>query len=114
MNYMAESMRGSRLGSTSYESDSAEFAPRQLTTFVCPEGHQFTMPFFIEADEIPDTWECECGELALRLGARQPEAKPVKIAKTHYDMLMERRTKKDLENLLKERMELLRKPQKAS
>lgn len=111
---MAESMRGSRLGSTSYESDSAENAPRRLTTFMCPEGHQFTLPFFLEADEIPDTWECECGELALRQGAKQPEVKPVKIAKSHYDMLMERRTKKDLENLLKERMELLRKPPKAS
>lgn len=111
---MAESMRGSRLGSTSYETDSGVNAPRLLTKFTCPEGHEFAMPFYIEADEIPDTWICECGETAVRNGVKRPEIKVVKPAKSHYDMLLERRSKKDLEGLLKERMELLRSPKKAS
>ncbi len=111
---MAESLRGSRLGATSYESDQTENAPRLLTTFYCPAGHSFTMPFSLEADEIPEIWDCECGQVALRQGVKKHVGKPVKLAKSHYDMLMERRTKKDLEGLLKERVELFRKPKKAS
>lgn len=111
---MADSMRGSRLGATSYETDSGVYAARLPTVYNCPDGHSFTMPFSIEAEEIPDTWACECGEIAIRVGAGKVENKPVKIPKSHYDMLMERRTKKDLENLLKERMEIIRKPKKAS
>lgn len=111
---MADSMRGSRLGATSYESDSGVYADRLPTVYICPVGHRFTMPFSVEAEEIPDTWECECGESAVRLGAGKPEVKPIKIPKSHYDMLLERRTKKDLESLLKERMETIRKPKKAS
>ena len=53
---MGESMRGSRLGTTSYEVDSGEYAPRALTTYVCDQGHRITMPFSVEADEIPTTW----------------------------------------------------------
>lgn len=101
-------MRGSRLGSTSYEVDPGFSAPRSLTTYHCPEGHQFTMPFYIEADEIPDTWECECGQLALRAGAKAKTAKVVKPLKTHYDMLLERRSKTDLEAILKERVSQIR------
>lgn len=111
---MAEAMRGTRLGSTSYEVDPGVNAPRLLTTFFCPEGHQFTMPFSIDADEIPDTWVCECGGIALRQGVKKAVERPQKAPKSHYDMLLERRSKRDLESLLKERMELLRHPKKAS
>lgn len=101
-------MRGSRLGSTSYEVDPGFSAPRSLTTYHCPESHQFTMPFYIEADEIPDTWECECGQLAVRHGSKAKVTKTVKPLKTHYDMLLERRSKTDLEAILKERVSQIR------
>ena len=39
---------------------------------------------------------------------RRPSAKPVKPARTHWDMLLERRTTAELEELLEERLELLR------
>ena len=54
-------------------------------------------------------WECRCGEEAkLQGGGPEHEAKPVKPARTHWDMLLERRSEKELEDILKERLELLR------
>lgn len=105
---MADSMRGSRLGSTSYEVDKGLSAPRQLTTYVCPAGHQTTLPFAAEADEIPDSWTCECGLIGTRWGRKTALQAPGKVIRSHYDMLLERRSVKDLEMLLKERLELIR------
>jgi hypothetical protein len=105
---MGESMRGSRLGTTSYEVDSGEYAPRALTTYVCDQGHRISMPFSVEADESPTTWPCACGAKGLRQGVQtQPTAEP-KHVRTHWDMLLERRTIKDLECILKERLEVIR------
>ncbi|MDP9431561.1 MAG: RNA polymerase-binding protein RbpA [Actinomycetota bacterium] len=102
-------LRGSRLGAVSYESDrNTDLAPRQETTYDCPEGHRFSMPFAVEA-EIPAIWECKvCGAPALRVDGELPEPKKVKPARTHWDMLMERRTFEDLEEVLNERLTLLR------
>lgn len=102
-------LRGSRLGATSYETDEGiEPAPRQLVRYDCPQGHSFTMPFSMEA-EIPFIWECRtCGAPAERYEAQRPDGKPVKPARTHWDMLLERRTVPELEDLLEERLELLR------
>ena len=38
----------------------------------------------------------------------EPEVKAEKPARTHWDMLLERRSEKELEDILKERLELLR------
>ena len=102
-------LRGTRLGATSYETDEGVLRPPGSdTTYDCPEGHSFTMPFAEEAD-IPATWECRtCGRPALRRDGVRPEEKPVKPARTHWDMLMERRTIPELEELLAERLDLLR------
>ena len=102
-------LRGSRLGAVSYESDTTtEFAARQLATYDCPGGHRFTVPFAAEA-EVPALWECKvCGAHALLVDGTMPEPKKVKPARTHWDMLMERRTVEELEELLTERLELLR------
>ena len=54
-------------------------------------------------------WECTvCGAEALRVDGTRPEPKSGKPARTHWDMLLERRSVKDLEVLLAERLELLR------
>jgi rubredoxin len=107
-------LRGSRLGSVSYESDRhTEFAPRALTAYDCAHGHETTVPFAAEAD-IPPTWECRvCGAEALRRDAEQPEAKFVKPARTHWDMLLERRTIAELEEVLAERLAALHEQQGA-
>lgn len=106
---MGEALRGTRLGTVSYETDEGvEFAPRQAVVYDCPNGHETTVPFSADAD-VPATWECRsCGAVALRRDAEMPEAKAGRRPRTHWDMLMERRTVDDLEELLTERLTLLR------
>ena len=101
-------LRGSRLGSVSYESDRhTEFAPRSLTHYDCPAGHETAVPFAAEA-EIPYTWECRvCGATALQRDGEAPEEKAVKPARTHWDMLLERRSIAELEEVLAERLAVL-------
>ena len=104
---MTESMRGSRLGAVSYEVEGA-VAPRTFTTFVCPQGHRTTVPFAAEAEELPPGWDCACGALATREGATLTIVEPLRRPRTHWDILLERRTVPELEVLLAERLELLR------
>jgi len=107
---MAErALRGTRLGATSYETDNGiDLAPRQDVEYGCPNGHRFEMPFALEAD-VPPTWECRvCGAQALRVDGVLPEEKPGKPTRTHWDMLRERRSMADLEEVLAERLEVLR------
>lgn len=101
-------LRGSRLGAVSYESDKhTEFAPRVGVVFDCQHGHATTVPFAAEAD-IPASWECRvCGTTALRRDGEQPESKPVKAVRTHWDMLLERRSLAELEEVLAERLAAL-------
>lgn len=102
------SMRGTRLGAQSLESDAGvRPAARQDVTYHCPNGHTVVVPLSLEA-EVPALWECRCGAMALRENTEAPEEKPGKPARTHWDMLMERRTTAELEELLAERLELLR------
>ena len=105
---MNETMRGTRLGSTSYELGHVPSAPTRLTTFTCLADHVTRMPFAAEADEIPDTWECaECGNLALREGATAPMAPEPLRRRSHFDMLLERRSRADLLMVLDERLGVL-------
>ena len=103
------SLRGSRLGALSYEDErGVEFAARQDVAFDCPAGHRTTVTFAAEAD-LPALWECpRCGAEALRVETDRPTAKAVKPPRTHWDMLLERRSVADLEELLDERLTLLR------
>jgi hypothetical protein len=99
-------LRGSRLGAVSYENDrNTDLAPRQATTYDCPSGHSFQVPFAADA-EIPPTWECRlCGKTAQRTGiVETPPAKKTKPARTHMDMIKERRSTADLEEVLKEQL----------
>ena len=102
-------LRGSRLGAQSYETDEGvEVAPRQDVSYACPTGHVFVLPLSAEA-EVPLAWECRiCGVEALKVDGDRPEPKKAKPARTHWDMLLERRSVSELEELLSERLELLR------
>jgi ribosomal protein L37AE/L43A len=102
---MAErTLRGARLGGQSFEDERGiEFAARQRVAYVCPQGHQSA-----EAD-VPALWECpRCGAEALARDTERPEPKAEKPARTHWDMLLERRSEKELEEILAERLEMLR------
>lgn len=103
-------LRGSGLGSRSFEDEAGiEFAPRQEIGFDCPKGHHFDLMFAEEA-ELPTTWECpRCGEAAARSDGATAAAKEEKPGRTHWDMLRERRSIPELEELLAERLDLLRK-----
>lgn len=102
-------LRGSGLGSKSLAEPSAvELAPRQEIGFDCAKGHHFDVVFAIEA-ELPTEWECtRCGEMARRSDGVQPEVKETKPVRTHWDMLRERRSIPELEDLLAERLDEIR------
>lgn len=107
---MAErSLRGVGIGAKSLESETGvEFAARSEAHYDCPNGHTIVLPFSVDA-EVPAVWECHCGAEALLRNASQPEpTKAAKKQRTHWDMLLERRSVEDLEVLLDERLELLR------
>ncbi|MCA0435518.1 MAG: RNA polymerase-binding protein RbpA [Austwickia sp.] len=106
---MAErSLRGTNLSALSMETDAnVVLSERQLVRYLCANEHVSELPFSIEAD-IPATWECRCGQVAKLIDGPVPEEKPVKVARTHWDMLLERRSIAELEELLEERLALLR------
>ena len=67
-----------------------------------------SVPFAAEA-ELPATWECRiCGAMASAATGESPSPKKVKPPRSHWDMLMERRTVEDLEAVLAERLEVIR------
>ena len=102
-------LRGMKIGANSLESDeNVELAPRVHARYDCPNGHVIRLPFAVDAD-MPPVWTCRlCGAEALLQDATRPEPKPGRRVRTHWDMLMERRTIPELEELLEERLDLLR------
>ena len=102
-------LRGMGLGAKSFEDEEGiEFAARQVVEFDCPRGHHFDVTFAIEA-EFPTEWECpRCGSIAERSDGTKPDAKDAKPPRTHWDMLRERRSIAELEELLAERLEEVR------
>ena len=107
---MAErTLRGARLGGQSFEDERGiEFAARQQVGYRCPAAHEFEITMSVEAD-VPALWECpRCGGEGLSISGIKPNEKVEKPARTHWDMLLERRSEKELEDILKERLDLLR------
>lgn len=112
---MAErSLRGMRLGAQSFQSEEGvSFSPRRRSTYRAADGTTFDVMFAAEA-ELPATWsdprtgvegrlvDEETGELV------EEEVAPEKAVRTHWDMLLERRTRAELEELLQERLQVLR------
>ena len=100
-------MRGSRLGAISYETDrNHDLAPRQIARYRTVNGEEFDLPFADDA-EIPGTWPCRNGMEGTLIGDLS-EPKKVKPVRTHWDMLRERRSIEELEELLKERLEFIK------
>jgi len=107
---MAErALRGSRLGAVSYENDYAgDLAERQVVSYSCHNGHVIAVPFAAEA-EVPATWECRfCGTTATQTNSDTAEPLRLKTGRTHWDMLLERRSLPELEAILEERLGVLR------
>lgn len=110
---MAErSLRGTNIGAKSLESDvGVDFASRTDVAYVCPDGHRTIVPFSADA-EVPEKWECRCGKIAVRENADGTEEEDDKSSKkpqrTHWDMLLERRTIPELQKLLEKRLQMHR------
>ncbi|ALC05841.1 hypothetical protein CDES_07140 [Corynebacterium deserti GIMN1.010] len=102
-------LRGSRMGAVSYETDrDHDLAPRQLVKYKTEDGEIYEVPFADDA-EIPEEWMCKNGKLGILMEGEGVESKPIKPPRTHWDMLRERRTIEELDVLLEERIEALRK-----
>jgi hypothetical protein len=102
-------MRGSRLGAVSCETDrNHDLAPRQIARYRTENGEEFDVPFADDA-EIPGTWQCRNGTAEGRLinGGDLAEPKKVKVPRTPWDMLRERRSIEQLDELLQERLEII-------
>jgi hypothetical protein len=108
-------MRGSRLGALSYEVDrNHDLAARKTARYRTVNGDVFDMPFAADAD-VPGTWLCRNGmEGTLIDGCDLAEPKKVKVPRTHWDMLRERRSIEELEELLKERLEVIKSRRRGS
>ena len=101
-------LRGSRLGAVSYESDrNTELAPRQTREYLCARGHQFEVPFAVDA-EVPTPGSASSTARGPLVDGTEPECKKAKPPRTHWDMLLERRSMAELEDILNERLDEVR------
>src|SRR5699024_5287742 len=102
------SLRGTQLGSRSLETEEGvEPAPRQMVEFECEDGTRFKVPFSIEA-EVPSTWDSGIHGIGIRVGMNEPDGEPVKHVRSHWDMLLERRSFDELQVLFDERLAIRR------
>lgn len=97
------------MGAVSYETDrDHDLAPRQVVKYRTESGEIFDVPFADDA-EIPGTWPCKNGQEGTLVEGEGVESKAAKPPRTHWDMLRERRSIEELDELLEERIEALRK-----
>ncbi len=107
------SLRGMRLGAQSLQSEEGVvFSPRVISRYRSADGDIFEVTFAEEA-EIPETWTSpKTGKEGVLLSDDgtpvQSAAHETKAPRTHWDMLLERRTRAELEQLLEERLQYLR------
>jgi hypothetical protein len=77
--------------------------------YACANGHEFEVPL-ADGAEVPLTWECrqhgtESDVIDDVSSQQQEKTKP---PRTHWDMLLERRSIPELEALLQERLTAVR------
>jgi thioesterase domain-containing protein len=107
------SLRGMRLGGQSLQSEEGVvFSERQVREYRTADGSTFSVTFAADA-EIPERWTNpktgQEGRLLEQDGSLvQSSIKEAKAPRTHWDMLLERRTRAELEELLEERLQYLR------
>lgn len=107
------SLRGIRLGAQSLQSeDGVVFMERAQHTYKCTQCGRETILNFAADAEAPAGWECRtCGGEALlqtEKGQAEVDHSDDKTPRTHWDMLLERRTIPELEEILAERLEFVR------
>ena len=102
------SLRGMRLGAQSMETEAGvEPAPRKQIEYRSEDGESIVVTFAAEAD-VPDTWTTKSGKEALRVDGKAPELEDEKPQRTHWDMLLERRSVEEREETLEMQLNKLR------
>jgi hypothetical protein len=111
----SQSLRGSSLNSRSLASDEGiVFSERKQVLYLCGACATTTTMTFAADAENPDSWTCaSCGEVATlaepgAAGRLATAAEDDKVARTPFDMLLERRSREELEAILQERLLYLR------
>ncbi|MDN6738563.1 MAG: RNA polymerase-binding protein RbpA, partial [Corynebacterium casei] len=98
----------------SYETDRAhDLAPRQMVKYRTAAGEIYEVPFAHDA-EIPVEWLCKNGSWGTLVEGEGVESKPIKPPRTHWDMLRERRSIEELDSLLEQRIDALRKRRRSA
>lgn len=112
---MAErTLRGARIGASSLQGEEGiEFSPRKRVMYVTERGGTFTVMFDADAEPPAEWFDPRSGEVGFLdddagRAAREEFAEKESQQRTHWDMLLERRSREELEELLQERLELLR------
>ena len=84
-----------------------DMADRMEVTYTCVSGHEFTRVFAADIT-VPGTWDCpRCGKTGT--SDSEPAANDTSAsARSHWDMLMERRTMDELADMLAVRVKELR------
>src|SRR5690606_8650950 len=107
------SVRGMRLGAQCMQSgEGVECSPRKRAVYRTDDGTTFEVVFAAEA-EVPELWDSpRTGQEGRLVGDDgelvEQETVESKAPRTHWDMLLERRTRAELEEILQERLEYLR------
>lgn len=102
-----------RLGGQSLQSEEGVvFSERQVREYRVADGTTFAVTFAADA-EIPERWTSpktgQEGMLLEQDGTPATQShRDTKPPRTHWDMLLERRTRAELEELLEERLRYLR------
>ena len=107
-----QTMRGMRLGTQSLESErGVNYSARVTHSFQCVNNHVSEMIFSADA-EIPQTWQCKhCTAQAVLLENGKLVKLDVsedKTPRSHWEMLLERRSREELEEILQERLDYIR------
>jgi hypothetical protein len=108
-------LRGERLGSQSLQDEhGVDFAPRKTVEYLTDSGRAFTVTFEADA-EPPAQWvDQKSGQVGFLnddagKAAREEFEEKGSSQRTHWDMLLERRTREELNELLNDRLDALRK-----
>lgn len=110
---VGRSIRGSGMQVPSFQSEEGvDYAKRVVARYKTSNDQTFRVTFAHEA-EVPTTWPYpitgEEGVLLTAAGRRVPQATvEVKHERTHMDMVRERRTDAELEDILQWRLGMLR------
>lgn len=107
-------LRGTRIGATSLQGEvGVELSPRRPVEYLTDRGRRFTVMFDADAEPPAEWTDLKSGELGFlddEAGrtARAEFSEKESSQRTPWDMLIERRSREELEELLEERLKLLR------